>query len=198
MLWTRPSSVTRHAVEDGTFVDHRLTATQRGASPPHAPRWVAVKRANANRVRYNVFPEEVDVSGTNRLGHPKQGTETHMSRKGNDLVRRLLYTAAQCAVTWNPPVKALFARVRPRVRNPPAVGGCSRCRRKTKGRGPQASGRAAWESGHRDRSQHTTLPQRTTNCRRWISPNLVETLGLAPHYCRKNRRTGTVDSHPDG
>ena len=35
-----------------------------------------------------------------------------MSRKGNDLVRRLLYTAAQCAVTWNPPVKALFARLR--------------------------------------------------------------------------------------
>ena len=35
-----------------------------------------------------------------------------MSRKGNGLVRRLLYTAAQCAVTWNPPVKALFARQR--------------------------------------------------------------------------------------
>ena len=34
-----------------------------------------------------------------------------MSRKGNDLVQRLLYTAAQCAVKWNPPVKALFARL---------------------------------------------------------------------------------------
>ena len=33
-----------------------------------------------------------------------------MSRKGNDLVRRLLSTAAQCGVKWNPPVKALFAR----------------------------------------------------------------------------------------
>jgi transposase len=61
---------------------------------------------------FGVFPEEVDVSGTDRLGHPKRGTEMHMSRKGNDLVRRLLYTAAQCAVTWNPPVKALFARLR--------------------------------------------------------------------------------------
>ena len=35
-----------------------------------------------------------------------------MSRKGNDLVRRLRYTAAQSAVKWNPPVKALFARLR--------------------------------------------------------------------------------------
>jgi hypothetical protein len=34
-----------------------------------------------------------------------------MSRKGNDLVRRLLYTAAQCAVKWNPAVKTLFARL---------------------------------------------------------------------------------------
>jgi transposase len=59
---------------------------------------------------FGVFPEEVDVSGTDRHGKPKQGTEMHMSRKGNDLVRRLLYTAAQCAVKWNPPVKALVAR----------------------------------------------------------------------------------------
>ncbi len=60
---------------------------------------------------FGVFPEEVDVSGADRHGHPKQGTEIHMSRKGNDLVRRLLYTAAQCAVKCNPPVKALFARL---------------------------------------------------------------------------------------
>ena len=58
-----------------------------------------------------MFPEEVDVSGTDRQGSPKQGTEIHMSRKGNDLVRRLLYTAAQCAVKWNPPVAALFQPV---------------------------------------------------------------------------------------
>ena len=61
---------------------------------------------------FGIFPEEVDVSGTDRQGNPKKGTEIHMSRKGNDLVRRLLYTAAQCAVSWNPPVKALFARQR--------------------------------------------------------------------------------------
>lgn len=59
---------------------------------------------------FGLFPEEVDVSGTDRQGNPKQGVEIHMSRKGNDLVRRLLYTAAQTAVRWNPPVKDLFAR----------------------------------------------------------------------------------------
>ena len=59
---------------------------------------------------FGVFPEEVDVSGTDPQGKPKVGKEMHMSRKGNDLVRRLLYTAAQSAVQWNPPVKALFAR----------------------------------------------------------------------------------------
>jgi len=60
---------------------------------------------------FGVFPEEVDVSGTDRQGKPKAGKEIHMSRKGNDLVRRLLYTAAQSAVKWNPAVRALFARL---------------------------------------------------------------------------------------
>ena len=59
-----------------------------------------------------MFPEEVDVSGTQKDGKPKTGRVFRMSRKGNDLVRRLLYTAAQCAVKHNPPVKALFARLR--------------------------------------------------------------------------------------
>jgi hypothetical protein len=44
------------AVENGTFVDRRLTATQRGARGRRAPRWVAVKRANANRERYTIGP----------------------------------------------------------------------------------------------------------------------------------------------
>jgi transposase len=61
---------------------------------------------------FGVFPEEIDVSGTDRSGNPKQAIEKRMSRKGNDLVRRLLYTAAQAAVKWNPPVRALFARLR--------------------------------------------------------------------------------------
>jgi hypothetical protein len=60
---------------------------------------------------FGIFPEEVDVSGTDRQGQPKRGTAFHMSRKGNDLVRRFLYMAAQSAAKWNPPVKALFTRL---------------------------------------------------------------------------------------
>ena len=60
---------------------------------------------------FGVFPEEVDVSGTDRQGQPKRGTAFHMSRKGNDLVRRFLYLAAQSAAKWNPPVKALVTRL---------------------------------------------------------------------------------------
>lgn len=67
--------------------------------------------ANALIGYFGVFPEEVDVSGTDRQGQPKRGRETHMSRKGNDLVRRCLYLAAQTASKWNPPVKALFTRL---------------------------------------------------------------------------------------
>lgn len=59
---------------------------------------------------FAVFPEEVDVSGTDKQGRPKRGQEMRMSRKGNDQVRRLLYTAAQCASKHNPAVKALCAR----------------------------------------------------------------------------------------
>jgi transposase len=98
---------------------HRRVRTIQGIGPQTAAALVAkivsIERfatASALVGYFGVFPEEVAVSGTDRQGQPKQGTEMHMSRKGNDLVRRLLYTAAQCAVTWNPPVKALFARLR--------------------------------------------------------------------------------------
>ena len=59
---------------------------------------------------FGIFPEETDTSGTNRDGTPKKGTSFHMCRKGNDHVRRLLYTAAQSAVKHNPAVRALYAR----------------------------------------------------------------------------------------
>lgn len=60
---------------------------------------------------FGIFPEEVDASGTERDGQtPKKGTIIKMSAKGNDLVRRLLYTAAQTASKHNPAVKAVFAR----------------------------------------------------------------------------------------
>jgi transposase len=68
--------------------------------------------ANAVVGYFGVFPEEMDVSGVDRDGQPRQGTVIRMSRKGNDLVRRLLYPAAQCAVKHNPPVRALFARLK--------------------------------------------------------------------------------------
>lgn len=68
------------------------------------------KSASALIGYFAVFPEEIDVSGTDKNGKPNKGTAVKMSRKGNDLVRRLLYTAAQCAAKHNPAVKALFAR----------------------------------------------------------------------------------------
>ena len=61
---------------------------------------------------FGIFPEEVDVSGVNKDGTPKTGKVLRMSRKGNDLVRRLLYTAAQAAARHNPAVRALYARLR--------------------------------------------------------------------------------------
>jgi len=54
------------ASEDDTCVDRRLTATQRGARRPRAPRWVAVKRANANRERYSLCRGERPM-GSNRV-----------------------------------------------------------------------------------------------------------------------------------
>ena len=59
---------------------------------------------------FGIFPEERATSGTERDGNAKKSTTFAMSAKGNDLVRRLLYTAAQSAVLHNPAVKALFAR----------------------------------------------------------------------------------------
>lgn len=103
-----------NALPEGPF---RRLLTIKGIGPQTAAALVAkivsidrFQTATALIGYFGIFPEEVDVSGTDRQGNPKQGREIRMSRKGNDLVRRLLYTAAQCAVTWNPPVKALFAR----------------------------------------------------------------------------------------
>jgi transposase len=97
---------------------HRRLRTIPGIGPQTAAALVAkivsigrFETASSLIGYFGVFPEEVDVSGTDRQGNPKRGTEMHMSRKGNDLVRRLLYTAAQCAVKWNPPVQTLFARL---------------------------------------------------------------------------------------
>ena len=58
---------------------------------------------------FGVYPE-LDKSGTDKDGKPREPSTGPMSKKGNDLVRRLLFTAAQSAIVHNPPVRALFAR----------------------------------------------------------------------------------------
>ena len=151
---------------------------------------VSIKRfksASALIGYFAVFPEEVDVSGTDKTGKPKRGNDTHMSRKGNDLVRRLLYTAAQCAAKHNPAVKALFARQMAMGKSyNVAIGHCmAKLLRQVygvwtrdcdfdpnyetheldpksahkKSREPQQANDAESESGHRDQKQSTQSPK---------------------------------------
>ncbi len=63
---------------------------------------------------FGVFPEE-KTSGVDRAGNPLP-TVMRMSRKGNDLVRKCLWMSAMSAVTFNPAVKALYARLKQRGR----------------------------------------------------------------------------------
>ena len=109
--------LTRHAFDALPEGAHRRIQTIPGigvqTSAALVAKIISIERfrsASALIGYFAVFPEEVDVSGTDKSGRPKRGREMHMSRKGNDLVRRLLYTAAQCATKHNPAVKALFAR----------------------------------------------------------------------------------------
>jgi len=74
---------------------------------------------------FGVFPEEYS-SGVDRNGNPRRRS-MHMSRKGNDLVRRYLFCAAKSAIQHNPAVKALYARLRARgTRGDVALGHCMR------------------------------------------------------------------------
>ena len=96
---------------------HRRIYTIKGIGLQTAAALVA-KMVSINRFKsdssvigyFGIFPEELETSGTHRDGTPKAATSFHMSRKGNDLVRRLLYTAAQSAARHNPAVGALYAR----------------------------------------------------------------------------------------
>lgn len=110
--------IVQNAVENLPVGPHRRLRTICVIGPQTEAALIAkvicIKRfrsANALIGYFGIFPEEVDVSGINKDGTPKTGTESRMSRKGNDLVRRLLYTAAQNAARFNPPVRALFARL---------------------------------------------------------------------------------------
>ncbi len=74
---------------------------------------------------FGIFPEEYS-SGVDRQGNPRRKSK-HMSRKGNDLVRRYLFCAAKSAIVHNPAVKSLYARLRARgTRGDVALGHCMR------------------------------------------------------------------------
>jgi transposase len=75
---------------------------------------------------FGLFPEEAS-SGVDKNGLPKTGRQQHMSRKGNDLVRKYLWNAAKTAIVHNPAVKALYCRQRARAtRGDVALGHCMR------------------------------------------------------------------------
>ena len=61
---------------------------------------------------YGVFPEEIQ-SGVDKFGRPTPAGKKWMCRKGNDLVRGLLWQCAKCASApngGNPAIRALYAR----------------------------------------------------------------------------------------
>jgi transposase len=75
---------------------------------------------------FGAFPEE-NTSGCDRKGNPIPPGTMRMSLQGNDLVRRYLWMAAQCAIVHNPAIRALYARQRARgKRGDVALGHCMR------------------------------------------------------------------------
>lgn len=75
---------------------------------------------------FGIFPEQ-DTSGVDPLGQPLPAGTQHMSRKGNDLVRAYLWTAALTAIRVNPAVRALYRRLRAAgKRGDVALGHCMR------------------------------------------------------------------------
>ena len=69
---------------------------------------------------FGVLPIEVS-SGANRDGKPRGPKRYVMSRRGNDLVRRYLWMAALVASRFNPACRALYARVRAKHPDTPAI-----------------------------------------------------------------------------
>jgi transposase len=75
---------------------------------------------------FGIFPEE-HASGADKHGQPHTQRRQHMSRQGNDLVRKYLWMAAQTALLHNPAVRALYRRLRARgTRGDVALGHCMR------------------------------------------------------------------------
>ena len=69
---------------------------------------------------FGVLPIEV-ASGFERDGTPRGPKRYVMSRRGNDLVRRYLWMAALSAARHNPACRALYARVRAKHPDRPAI-----------------------------------------------------------------------------
>jgi transposase len=69
---------------------------------------------------FGVLPIEVS-SGVDRDGTPRGPKRYAMSRRGNDLVRRYLWMAALSASRHNPACRALYARVRAKHPDRPAI-----------------------------------------------------------------------------
>ena len=75
---------------------------------------------------FGFFPEQ-NSSGADKQGNPRPDRSHRMSAKGSDLVRGLLWMAAQTAIRFNAPVKALYARQKARAkRGDVALGHCAR------------------------------------------------------------------------
>jgi transposase len=75
---------------------------------------------------FGLFAEEF-ASGVDKEGQAKPGRRAHMSRRGNDLVRKYLWNAAKTATLYNPAVRALYHRLTERGRRGDvALGHCMR------------------------------------------------------------------------
>jgi transposase len=81
----------------------KIVAIDRFATPDHVVGY------------FGVFPEE-NSSGVDPQGQPLPAGNKWMSRKGNDLVRKYLWMAAQVALRSNAQVGDLYARLRLRGR----------------------------------------------------------------------------------
>jgi transposase len=69
---------------------------------------------------FGVLPMQVS-SGIDRDGNPRGPKRYVMSRRGNDLVRRYLWMAALSASRFNPACRSLYARVRAKHPDKPAI-----------------------------------------------------------------------------
>jgi hypothetical protein len=75
---------------------------------------------------FGLFAEEY-ASGVDKQGESKASRASHMSRKGNDLVRKYLWNAAKTATLHNPAIRALYRRLVARGRRGDvALGHCMR------------------------------------------------------------------------